>query len=235
MTSRHYTPLDPNSHPPLIQLEYKSTRLRGPTRARIPIDHSISEITGPTFAADCVGELDHDLTQNSVKSGSALGERIIVAGKVQDESGLPLPNTLIEIWQANAAGRYIHLGDQHDAPVDPNFLGAGRCMTDDSGEYRFLTIKPGAYPWPNHDNAWRPAHIHLSLFGPAITTRLITQFYFPGDPLLAYDPIFLATPESARERLIAQFSLELTEPNFALGYQFDIVLRSHLAPTTEEL
>jgi protocatechuate 3,4-dioxygenase beta subunit len=154
-----------------------------------------------------------------------LGERILVTGRVLDEDGRPQPNMLIEIWQANAAGRYIHADDQHDAPLDPNFFGGGRCATGSQGRYAFLTVKPGAYPWGNHDNAWRPSHIHFSLFGPSILNRLVTQMYFPGDPLLDLDPIYQGVPAGARERLIANFSIDATQPKFALGYQFDIVLR----------
>ena len=146
-----------------------------------------------------------------------------------------MPDTLIEIWQANAAGRYVHGADQHDAPLDPNFFGGGRCVTDDEGRYRFITIKPGAYPWRNHHNAWRPNHIHLSLFGPSFVTRLVTQMYFPGDPLLAFDPIYQSTPERARERLISRFSLDFTEPEWALGYEFDIVLRGPRRDPVETL
>ena len=170
--------------------------------------------------------LDSDLTKNAVKNGQVLGERIIVTGRVLDDRGKPIRNTLIEIWQANAAGRYIHKVDQHDAPIDPNFLGAGRCITDKDGRYKITTVKPGAYPWSNHHNAWRPSHIHFSLFGPCIATRLVTQMYFPGDPLLALDPIFNSTPDDkARQRLVAQFALDITKPDWALGYEFDIVLR----------
>jgi protocatechuate 3,4-dioxygenase beta subunit len=163
-----------------------------------------------------------------MRNGEPLGERIIVTGRVLDEAGRPQRNMLIEIWQANAAGRYVHTVDQHDAPLDPNFFGGGRCVTDGDGRYRFVTIKPGAYPWRNHPNAWRPNHIHLSLFGPSLLTRLVTQMYFPGDPLLAFDPIYRSTPEGARERLISRFSLDETEPEWALGYEFDIVLRGPL-------
>jgi protocatechuate 3,4-dioxygenase beta subunit len=150
---------------------------------------------------------------------------MILTGQVLDERKRPVRNTLVELWQANAAGRYVHKVDQHDAPLDPNFLGAGRCLTDNEGRYRFLTIKPGAYPWGNHPNAWRPQHIHLSLFGEHFASRLVTQMYFPGDPLLQYDPMVTGTPEKYRNRLIADFSLDITEENYALGYQFDIVLR----------
>jgi protocatechuate 3,4-dioxygenase beta subunit len=223
--SSGYGQRDWSSHPPLVFPAYRSTVLRGPSRPLLPLRHRLGELTGPVYGHDRLGELDHDLTRNAAKNGAPLGERIVVTGRVLDEAGRPLPNTLIEIWQANAAGRYIHAVDQHDAPLDPNFLGGGRCVTDQDGRYRFLTIKPGAYPWGNHHNAWRPNHIHLSLLGPSIATRLVTQMYFPGDPLLAFDPIYQGVPEGARERLIAGFSLEVTEPGFALGYVFDIVLR----------
>jgi protocatechuate 3,4-dioxygenase beta subunit len=185
----------------------------------------MGELTGPVFEAGMLGPLDHDLTRNAVRNGEPLGERIIVAGRVLDDELRPLPGVLVEIWQANAAGRYIHRVDQHQAPLDPNFFGAGRTLTDLDGHYRFQTVKPGAYPWGNHHNAWRPNHIHFSVLGPSIATRLVTQMYFPGDPLLELDPIFLGVPPAARDRLIADFSIELTEPGFALGYTFDIVLR----------
>lgn len=219
------TPRDWTAHPPLIHPDYKSTVKRGPTKPLVPIRQSLSELTGPVYGHDSLAPLDHDLTKNGAKNGEALGERIVVTGRVLDELGRPQPNALIEIWQANAAGRYIHKADQHDAPIDPNFFGGGRTVTDAEGRYTFLTIKPGAYPWPNHTNAWRPNHIHLSLFGPTFASRLVTQMYFPGDPLLALDPIFLGTPEGARDRLVADFSLDVTQEGFALGYVFDIVLR----------
>ncbi len=209
----------------MLDAAYKSTTLRSPTKPMLAIEQSLAETTGPKFHGFNADALDSDLTQNAVKDGPALGERIIVSGQVLDGDGTPLPNSLIELWQANAAGRYQHPIDDHDAPIDPNFLGAGRVFTDADGWYRFTTIKPGAYPWGNHDNAWRPPHIHFSLFGPSIASRLITQMYFPGDPLLALDPIFLSVPEVAKERLIAHFDLRLTEQGFALGYRFDIVLR----------
>ncbi len=221
------------SHPAYIAEDYKSTRLRGPTKPLIPIPETLSELTGPVYGHGDITELDTDLTRNGAKDGTPLGERIVIEGTVRDESGRPLTNTLIEIWQANSAGRYIHVADQHDAPIDPNFFGGGRCVTDEQGKYRFYTIKPGAYPWGNHTNAWRPAHIHLSLFGPTFATRLITQFYFPGDPLLKLDPIFLSTPAEARDRLIADFSLDATQEGFALGYNFDIVLRGQNATPME--
>ena len=158
----------------------------------MPLRQSLSELTAPVYGHEDIGELDNDLTRNARRNGEPLGERIIVTGRVLDDSGRPVRNTLVEVWQANAAGRYIHKVDQHDAPIDPNFLGAGRCLTDGEGRYRFLTVKPGAYPWPNHPNAWRPNHIHFSLFGHHFASRLVTQMYFPGDPLLALDPIYLA-------------------------------------------
>jgi protocatechuate 3,4-dioxygenase beta subunit len=227
MTSipKSYGPRDWGSQPPVIAPDYRSTRLRGATKPLIPIQQGLSELTGPVFGQDSLGPFDNDLTRNGRKGGEPLGERILVAGKLVDEAGRPQPNMLVEVWQANAAGRYVHKTDQHNAPLDPNFFGGGRCVTDAQGNYRFYTVKPGAYPWGNHPNAWRPNHIHFSLFGPSIATRLVTQMYFPGDPLLDLDPIFLATPEKARDRLVSQFDLALTEPDFALGYHFDMVLR----------
>ncbi len=220
-----YAPRDWTDQPPYVHPPYKSTRLRGPTKPLLPLVQGLSEITGPVYGHDNIAAHDHDLTQNGAKNGEPLGERIIVTGRVLDEAGRPVRNTLIEIWQANAAGRYIHVVDQHPAPIDPNFFGAGRCVTDDEGNYRFLTVKPGAYPWGNHANAWRPAHIHFSLFGASLATRLVTQMYFPGDPLLDLDPIYQASPEGVRERLVSAFSIDITEPEYALGYVFDIVLR----------
>ena len=226
-------PRDWSSHPPLVHPDYKSTVLRGPKKPLIPIAAQLSDRAAPVYGHESVGPLDADLTRNAVKNGAPLGERIVVAGRVLDEEARPVPNTLIEIWQANAAGRYIQKNDQHDAPIDPNFFGAGRCVTDGDGRYRFYTIKPGAYPWGNHENAWRPIHIHLSLFGYSFDQRLVTQLYFPGDPLLDLDPIFLGTPEGARDRLVTKFDLDVTEPEFALGYTFDIVLRGRAATPME--
>jgi protocatechuate 3,4-dioxygenase, beta subunit len=220
-----FTPRDWSAHPPYIFPDYTSTRLRGPGKPLIPLKHTLSEVTGPVYGHEAVGPLDGDLTRNARRNGEPLGERIIVTGRVLDEAGRPLRNTLIEIWQANAAGRYVHATDQHDAPLDPNFLGGGRCVTDEAGVYRFMTVRPGAYPWGNHANAWRPCHIHFSLFGNGIASRLVTQMFFPGDPLLAYDPIFLSVPEPARDRLMSRFSLDVTQEAYALGYDFDIVLR----------
>lgn len=226
MTDGKCSKRDWTSHPPNIHDPYVSSRLRGPTKPLVPLEHTLSEITGPLYGHDDIDPLDSDLTKNAVKNGQVLGERIVVTGRVLDDRGKPIPDTLIEVWQANAAGRYIHKVDQHDAPIDPNFLGAGRCVTDADGRYRMTTIRPGAYPWGNHHNAWRPSHIHFSLLGPCIATRLVTQMYFPGDPLLPLDPIFNSTPdEKARQRLVARFAIEFTEPAWALGYEFDIVLR----------
>lgn len=175
---------------------------------------------------------DADLTRQH--SGEPLGERIVVTGRVLDGDGRPVPATLVEVWQANAAGRYVDPGDSHQAPLDPNFTGAGRCLTDGEGRYRFVTVKPGAYPWGNHPNAWRPAHIHVSVFGPELGSRLVTQVYFQDDPLLPFDPILQAIPEQrGRDRLIAVFDLGLTEPDWALGYRWDIVVRGHSATPRE--
>jgi len=189
-------------------------------------------MTGPVFGWDDVKPGDNDLTAQH--KGDPIGERIIVSGRVLDENSRPVPNTLVEIWQANAAGRYPHKADQHDAPVDPNFSGAGRTLTDAEGRYRFITIRPGEYPWRNHYNAWRPAHIHFSVFGQAFLTRLVTQMYFPGDPLLPYDPMFTCiADENMRGRLISAFDWETTIPEQALGYRFDIVLRGREATPME--
>lgn len=234
MTITPFNPRDWTSHPPFISPDYKSTPLRGQTRPLVPLTPSLSELTGPVFGAEHLGQMDNDLTKNNTIDGEPLGERIIVAGRVLDEDGRPVPNTLLEIWQANAAGRYAHDADQHDAPLDRNFLGSGRCVTDDNGCYRFYSIKPGAYPWPNHANAWRPNHIHFSLFGPSFATRLVTQMYFPGDPLLAFDPIYQGSPAGARETLVSEFSLDVTEEGFALGYVFDIVLRGRQQTLMED-
>ncbi|PXF31673.1 protocatechuate 3,4-dioxygenase [Pokkaliibacter plantistimulans] len=228
-----YGQRDWSSHPGYIDEGYKSTRLRGVDQALVEVSTTLAEDTGPVFGAEHVGPLDSDLTKNGQVNGEPLGERIIVTGRVLDEHGNPVPNTLIEVWQANAAGRYVHKRDQHDAPLDPNFQGSGRCVTDSEGRYKFYTIKPGAYPWGNHPNAWRPNHIHFSLFGPTIRTRLVTQMYFPGDPLLDLDPIYKGIPETARSRLVSTFSIDVTEENFALGYIFDIVLRGPNATPLE--
>ena len=219
--------------PPYDWPDYRSTALRAPKLPLVPLPATETELTGPAFGHEAIGELDHDLTRQH--AGEPLGERIVVSGRVLERDGRPVRNALIEIWQANAAGRYLHQQDQHPAPLDPNFGGAGRCLTDDEGRYRFVTIKPGAYPWKNHPNAWRPAHIHLSLFGRAFTNRLVTQMYFPGDPLLSLDPIFNAVRDpNARERLISAFDLESTVPEWSLGYRFDVVLGGPAATPLED-
>jgi protocatechuate 3,4-dioxygenase beta subunit len=210
--------------PPYDFAAYRSTALRAPRRLAV-LPEALRDPTGPVFGEGDVAPLDHDLTRQH--KGEPLGERIVVSGRVTDEAGRPLANTLVEIWQANAAGRYAHRVDRHPAPLDPNFSGGGRCLTAADGTYRFVTIKPGAYPWENHPNAWRPAHIHFSLFGRAFADRLVTQMYFPSDPLLAYDPIFQSVrDEDARWLLVARFDLAATVPDWALGYRFDIVLRA---------
>jgi protocatechuate 3,4-dioxygenase beta subunit len=203
---------------------YRSTELRAPKRLYL-LPEELHDPTGPVFGEGDVDPLDSDLTRQH--DGEPLGERIIVTGRVLDGGGKPIASTLVEVWQANAAGRYAHSVDRHPAPLDPNFTGAGRCLTDGDGTFRFLTVKPGAYPWQNHPNAWRPAHIHFSVFGRAFADRLVTQMYFPGDPLFDHDPIFqsIRNPK-ARELLISRFDLETTEPEWALAFRFDIVLRS---------
>jgi len=231
-SSRIYPRPEAGDQPSLLHPAYKSTARRAPAQPPILIPHTLSELTGPLYGHNPIGEVDNDLTRQH--PGEPIGERIVVAGRVMDEDGRPIPNTLIELWQANAAGRYLHSSDNHPAPLDPNFTGAGRSMTDEAGNYRFVTIKPGAYPWRNHSNAWRPAHIHFSLFGPCFITRLVTQMYFPNDPLMAFDPISQSIPnERARERLVSKFDLSLTEPEWALGYRFDFVLRGRNATPFE--
>ena len=198
------------------------------------LPHTLSELTVPRFGPDEVEPGDADLTRNPGTGQEAVGERIVVTGRVLEEDGRPVPNALVEIWSANDAGRYRHDADQHGAPLDPNFTGAGRCLTNANGEYRFVSIRPGAYPWENHHNAWRPSHIHFSLFGPAFVTRLVTQMYFPGDPLQALDPIYQGSAdEEARRRLVADFAPDVAVPGYALGYRWDIVLRGHEATPME--
>ena len=221
------------SQPPYLCIDYQSSLRRAPLQPLIALPHTLSERTGPLYGSNPIGETDNDLTRQCPHPPQ--GERIIVAGRVLDEDGRPVPHTLVEVWQANSGGRYRHSRDNHKAPLDPNFLGAGRVMTDGDGAYRIVTIKPGAYPWRNHHNAWRPAHIHFSLFGPAFVTRLVTQMYFPNDPLLALDPILQSIPdEQARARLVSAFDLSLAEPEWALGYRFDIVLRGRQSTPFEE-
>lgn len=219
-----------SAYPKHLTPAYKSTVKRSPTKPLILMPHTLSEMTGPIYGHDAIQENDNDLTKQG--RGEPLGERIIVHGYVLDEDARPVADTLVEVWQANACGRYRHLVDQHPAPLDPNFTGAGRAVTDEKGYYRFVTVKPGAYPWRNHPNAWRPAHIHFSLFGHAFVQRLVTQMYFPGDPLLPFDPISNAIEDSAaRARTIARFDLENSIPEWALCYRFDIVLRGrHQTP-----
>ncbi|RJL30344.1 protocatechuate 3,4-dioxygenase subunit beta [Bailinhaonella thermotolerans] len=210
-------------HPPLDWPDYRSTRLRHPKRPLVQPRLGAADLASPYLGHERVGELDHDLTRQH--AGEPLGERIIVTGRVTDADGRPVRNQLVEVWQANAAGRYVQKEDQHPAPLDPNFTGVGRCLTDDDGAYRFITIKPGAYPWRNHENAWRPAHIHFSVFGTAFVQRLVTQMYFPGDPLFEHDPIFNSIRDpKARDLLVSRFDLDTTVPEWALGYRFDIVL-----------
>jgi protocatechuate 3,4-dioxygenase beta subunit len=220
------------NHPPYLFPGYASTVKRAPRRALVPLEHTLSEVTGPVFAGGWAGPDCADLTKSEKQE--PIGERIIVAGRVLDENGHPVPGTLVELWQANAAGRYRHEADQHNAPIDENFLGKGQVVTGADGSYRFLTIKPGAYPWRNSHNAWRPQHLHFSVFGPAFATRVVTQMYFPGDPLLALDPIFHSVPDQdARERLISAYDPNLSEAEFALGYRFDLVLRGRAATPME--
>ncbi len=218
--------------PPRLVPAYGSTPKRAPLKPLILAPHTLGELTGPVYGHETVRPGDEDLTKQH--PGEPLGERIIVHGRVLDEDERPVPNALIEIWQANASGRYVHVVDQHPAPLDPNFTGAGRTQTDQDGHYKFITVKPGAYPWRNHNNAWRPAHIHLSVFGHSFLSRLVTQMYFPGDPLFPFDPIFNSVPdENARARMVSSFDLENTVPEWALCFKFDIVLRGRNATPME--
>ena len=219
------SPHPPSPHPPYLHPAYGSTVPRAPSRPLIALPAGMSELSGPVFGHGSVDALDADLTRNAVRDAEPLGERIIVTGRVLDRDGRPVQGALIELWQANSAGRYRHAKDLHDAPLDPNFAGTGRCLTDGDGRYRFTTVRPGAYPWANHHNAWRPSHIHFSLFGRSFVERLVTQMYLPGDPLLPLDPIFNSVPdESGRKRLVAAFDESVTEPSWALGFTFDVVL-----------
>ena len=223
----------PGTQPNHLHSPYVSSIKRAPTKPLVQIPYTLSEVTGPLFSSKIVAPKASDLTRQH--SGEPLGERIIVSGRVLDENSRPLANTVVEIWQADAAGRYRHDVDQHDAPLDPNFTGCGQAVTDAEGHYRFVTIRPGEYPWRNHYNAWRAAHIHFSLFGPAFATRLVTQMYFPGDPLIPFDPIFNCTAdEKARNRLISAFDWETTMPEHALGYRFDLILRGREATPMED-
>ena len=227
-----FDPVPKGSQPERRYPGYVSTALRNPRQPLILMPQTLSELTGPVYGCGPIGETDNDLTRQC--AGEPQGERIIVSGRVLDEGGRPIANTLVEIWQANAAGRYRHANDNHPAPLDVNFIGAGRTLTDAEGRYSFVSIKPGPYPWRNHYNAWRPAHIHFSLFGTSFLQRLVTQMYFPGDPLFPYDPIMQSIPdEKARERLISAFDLETSRPEWALAFRFDIVLRGRDATPFE--
>jgi protocatechuate 3,4-dioxygenase beta subunit len=228
-------PFNPEAgdQPPSLHPPYASTAKRSPRQPLVRIPQTLTEVTGPGDVWDrLMGPSMLDLTRQH--KGEPIGQRIVVSGRVLDENGRPVPRTVVEIWQANSAGRYIHARDQWDAPLDPNFTGVGRVITDEAGCYRFVSVKPGAYPWGNHKNAWRPEHIHFSLFGPAFATRLVTQMYFPGDPLIAIDPIANAAPPEARDRMVSRFDLATTQEAFALGYIFDIVLRGRDATPFED-
>lgn len=225
-------PAPGDEDPPYLYPDYVATRLRGPKRPLVLLPQTLTELSGPAFGEGAVGELDHDLTRQH--DGEPIGQRIVVTGRLLDADARPIRNQLVEVWQANSAGRYRHEVDRHPAPLDPNFTGAGRCLTDDDGRYRFVTIKPGSYPWQNHDNAWRPAHIHFSVFGRAFTDRLVTQMYFQDDPLFDHDPIFQSVRDpEARRRMISTFELDLTEPDWAHGYAFDIVVGGRAATPLE--
>jgi protocatechuate 3,4-dioxygenase, beta subunit len=221
-------PLDP----PYLFPDYRSTALRSPGKALVVPPAGRTELTGPVFGEGDVRGTDADLTVHG--DGEPIGERIVVHGRVTDAAGRPVRHSLVEVWQANAAGRYVHQGDQHPAPLDPNFVGAGRCLTDDDGHYRFVSVKPGPYPWRNHDNAWRPAHIHFSLFGRTFSERLVTQMYFPGDPLFFQDPIYNSVRDpGARRRMVSAYDHTATRPEWATGYRFDIVLGGSAATPLE--
>jgi protocatechuate 3,4-dioxygenase beta subunit len=227
-----YQPRDRAAHPPAFYPEYKSTVLRSPRRPLLSLPQTLSEITGPVFGPNSVDPLDNDLLSNARVDGAPIGERILVHGRVADQDGRPVPETLIEVWQANAGGRYRHVSDRYLAPLDPNFGGCGRCLTDAEGRYRFMTVKPGPYPWPNRVNDWRPSHIHYSIFGPAFVTRLVTQMYFEGDPLIPLCPILNSVGDrDAVARLVAPLDLTANVPHDYLAYRFDVVLRGrHQTP-----
>lgn len=225
-----FHPVPPGTHPTLVHLPYRSTVLRGPAQAPLRVRASAPTSTILATGPHLLLPNDTDLTAHG--QAAPLGEKIVVTGRVFDEDGKPVRNSLVEVWQANSAGRYWHARDQHNAPLDPNFYGVGKMLTDDEGRYRFITVKPGPYPWGNHDKAWRPAHIHFSMFGNVHAQRLVTQMYFPNDPLFDYDPIFQSVPDAAaRQRLVSRFSLDATVGSEMLGYEFDIVLRGrHATP-----
>ncbi|HEX6220996.1 MAG TPA: protocatechuate 3,4-dioxygenase subunit beta [Acidimicrobiia bacterium] len=223
---RHYGPRAYADHPPFNYPAYKSTVKRNPKQPLLSIVQTLTESTGPgPVWTEIVGE-DADLTTNAGTGGQAIGERIIVTGRVLDEYGNGVPNTVLEVWQSNAAGRYVHWKETNlKAPLDPNFIGVGQCITDEDGTYRFTTVKPGPYPWGNHPNAWRPSHIHFSVFGNSLGSRLVTQMYFEGDPLLALDPIYQSAPEHSRTRMVAKYDHDVTEEGWATGWRWDIVIR----------
>jgi protocatechuate 3,4-dioxygenase beta subunit len=219
-----YRAEQPGTHPRYDSPAYRSTALRHPKRPLYLLPQRLTEVTGPLFGHERLAPGDDDLTRWD--GGEAVGQRIVVHGRVTDSDGRAVPNTLIEIWQANAGGRYRHVVDQWPSPLDPHFAGMGRVVTDAGGHYRFTTIRPGAYPWRNHHNAWRPAHIHFSLFGVALTQRLVTQMYFPDDPIFFQDPIFNSVPdEKARARLVSAYDHDATTDHWALGFRWDIALR----------
>ncbi|RMC35512.1 protocatechuate 3,4-dioxygenase subunit beta [Paracoccus alkanivorans] len=226
MKPAEYYQRDRTLHPPALTPDYKTTTARSPRYSLISLQNSVSEITGPVFGHNDIDPLDNDLVRNYAKDADPVGERIILHGRVLDENARPVPNTLVEIWQANASGRYRHKKDTYLGALDPNFGGCGRTLTDENGYYFFRTIKPGAYPWRNWDNSWRPAHIHVSVFGAAFVQRLITQLYFEGDPLIPHCPIVKTIPDpEAIEQLIARLDLNATVPLDSIAYKFDIVLR----------
>ena len=230
--ARRFPSVRDGIHPARQNGVYRSNALRHPKEPLVIVPQTLSELTGPVFPYGVLAESDNDLTRQH--AGEPIGQRIVLAGRVLDEDGRPQPDTLVEIWQANAAGRYTHARDNHPAPLDPNFSGAGRTLTDAEGRWRFTTILPGRYPWPNHYNAWRPAHVHFSLFGGNFLSRMVTQMYFPGDPLHALDPIMNAVADpAARARLVCSFDIDLTEPDWALGFRWDIVLRGRHATPVE--
>jgi protocatechuate 3,4-dioxygenase, beta subunit len=234
MPEGRFYPRDRLLHPPAYAPGYKTTVARSPRQPLLSLESSVSEETGPRFGHSDFGPLDDDLILNYAQGGAPIGERIVVHGRVLDENGRGVPNTLVEVWQANAGGRYRHRKDTYLAPIDPNFGGCGRCLTDDEGRYAFRTIKPGAYPWANGIDAWRPAHIHFSVFGHAFAQRLITQMYFEGDPLIRHDAIAATIPDAAAlERLVAPLDLNAAKPADALAYKFDIVLRGRRSTVFE--
>ncbi len=226
MKPAEYYMRDRTRHAPGLTKDYKTSVPRSPQYALLSLENSLSEITGPTFSQNDIDALDNDLIKNYAHGGDPIGERIIVHGRVLDENGRPVPNTLVEVWQANAGGRYRHKKDTYLAPIDPNFGGCGRTMTDEDGYYFFRTVKPGAYPWRNWVNNWRPAHIHVSIFGVAFAQRLITQLYFEGDPLIKTCPIVQTVPDAdAIDQMVAKLDLNATIPLDSIAYRFDIVLR----------